>query len=1052
MKLYKLLLLTAFSLPTLQATAAPKENQYDFKKDIKPLLQRYCYDCHDEDTQKGDVQLDILNPDIVKGKDGEHWHAALDVINTGDMPPPKKKKQPTDAERRKLVDWITANIELASKLNKGKVQTVVRRLTREQYNNSLNDLLGINLNVTDFLPPESPSKMGFLNDGALQHSSSLLLETYQEIARKAVKLAIGPAEKPPVFRYRVDFGKGISKVKNAQKGGYQSIALNGQDFMPYVLDENGKPLKATDKTETGQKVGDVLKTVSVGLRGSKGDRFYSKDKALTLYAGQPQPNKAPDSWRPPNPNAKLLIQRQFPTTGKFRYTVKAANALPKDLKKSFINSTWDKKGKAPLKNRKAIRYAPLASWEQGKLKHSKKASVIPMSSVKQLKQVKLVKDTLEAKKEKKFKGNFSIPVNLPSDTYYQVDLVYKNFPKEEKVRSLRVELKSSELKQSMSYNIKAELDKKNKKSLVKTASLLNAYLKKGKVDLVFSNQIPPISHVIITPLEGKALAAIKGPWEKKLASHQKAAAFYKKTPAVLRAFLGNRGDDGENYKYLKNMQPVTGAIGQAADYVFEGRLENYPLPALNLGRNIITGPGGQGGDISAIMVLGVYNHHLAPKEGGIGPVLDIQSMTLEAPYYESWPSEDYLNIFRTAKPKQDLESTRKILTRFINRAFRKKVEKVYVDRYVKFWQQIKGNYPRYEDGVAEVLIGILCSPEFIYMAETPKSGSKNVDDFQLASRLSYLLWNRAPDLTLLKAASKSSLSSQLDFHIERLLKDERNQGFIEAFSSQWLAMHRFESIEISDKKSFTPHIKEYMRTETHSFLKYILDKNLSIKNFIDSDFVMLNEHLASYYKIPGVKGHEFRPVKVARTLNRGGLLSQGSFLAGHSDGKLGHPIKRGVWLMKKILATEPPAPPPNVPGIDENIPGFDKMTVKQKLEIHSKKSSCKDCHAKIDPWGVAFEQYNALGVFNKNADSKSVLPGGKQINGIADLKNYLENEKLEQVTLSVVEHLLTYALGRELSYIDNNEIHEIVKTSLKKGNGFRDILKSIIKHDIFRRL
>jgi hypothetical protein len=197
--------------------------------------------------------------------------------------------------------------------------------------------------------------------------------------------------------------------------------------------------------------------------------------------------------------------------------------------------------------------------------------------------------------------------------------------------------------------------------------------------------------------------------------------------------------------------------------------------------------------------------------------------------------------------------------------------------------------------------------------------------------------------------------------------------------------------------------------------------------------------------------------------------------------------------MKKILATEPPPPPPNVPTLDESIPGFDKMSVKQKLKVHSKKSSCKNCHAKIDPWGLAFEEYDALGLFHKIPGAIAVdqptplqtiivqhkvlsgtkidavrlrIPGDNQtlniseveqtlLHGdslIAALKKQLLEEKMDRVTLSVVEHLLSYSLGRELSYLDEDDVHDIVKASIKKGTGFRDIVKSIIRHDIFRRL
>ncbi len=329
-------------------------SKYSFDKEVKPILQKYCYDCHDEDVMKGKVQLDNLDPDIIKGKDGSKWHAALDVINTSDMPP-KKKKQPSDQERRILVDWITDNIKLARKINKGKVQSVVRRLTREQYQNALNDILGIKLDVAKSLPPDSPSGMGFINNGATQFASPLLLETYQEIAREAVKKAIGPKEKPPVTRYKVDFGKGISKSRNTQKGGYQSIALSGYDFIPYVLDESGNPLPPNAKTETGKNVSDVTKTISIGMRGSEGGRFFSAKDSLVLYGANPQPNRAPQAWRAPNPNAKLRVRHEFPHVGNFRFTIEASKAELK-IDKYFIDEITSNRGRVNGK------YPPQISW------------------------------------------------------------------------------------------------------------------------------------------------------------------------------------------------------------------------------------------------------------------------------------------------------------------------------------------------------------------------------------------------------------------------------------------------------------------------------------------------------------------------------------------------------------------------------------------------------------------------------------------------------------------------------------------------------------------
>jgi len=946
-------------------------SKYNFEKEVKPILQKFCYDCHDEDVMKGDVQLDNLDPDIVKGKDGGKWHAALDVINTSDMPP-KKKKQPSDQERRILVDWITDNIKLARKINKGKVQSVVRRLTREQYQNAINDILGIKLDVAKSLPSDSPSGMGFINDGATQFASPLLLETYQEIARMAIKKAIGPAEKPPITRYKVDFGKDISKQKNSQKGGYQSIALSGHDFIPYVLDEKGNILPPDAKTETGKKVSDVAKTISIGMRGSEGGRYFSANDALVMYGANPQPNRAPQAWRAPNPNAKLLVRHEFPHNGNFKFTIEASKA---DLKidKYFVDPLIERKGRSNNK------YPAQISWVNGKLNKAPGTNIIPASAFKLNKNLTIVDNAVKPKKGDR--GDFKISFKVPKDGYYQIDMARKKIKSIKRDTSIHIK---SDIYGAKSFSLKLAVtrDSKIKDKEANTVNqLLHGYIKAGTYTVTISHQLPPITHIAVTELSGKALDSLKSTRDKIYAERDSAVKHYENTPGVLRTFLGCRGDDGENYKFIDGLREVNGKAGEKQTLVYKGRLENYPLPVVD--------PKNTNG-LSGIMVLGFYNHHLAPKVGGIGPAVNVHSITFEAPYFEMWPTKSYRSIFASAKPKSDLESTRKVISTFMNKAFRKKVPTEQVEKYVKFWQAVKGDYDRYEDGVAEVLIAILCSPEFIYIAEPPADKSaKKVDEFQLANRLSFLLWNRAPDSELLKVANQGQLTANLDKQIDRLLNDKRSKGFIQSFGSQWLKMERFATIDL-DKKllgKFNPHIRAYMIEETHSFLKHILDNNLSIKNFVDSDFVMLNEHLANYYGIQDVHGHQFRPVKVDRNLNRGGLISQGSFLIGNSDGKQSHPIKRGVWLMEKIMATEPPPPPPNVPEIDESIPGFDKMSMAQKLEVHRDKASCRDCHQKIDPWGLAFEEYDALGQFHAGGQKASSSKNANNVGTVISIKD-----------------------------------------------------------------
>jgi hypothetical protein len=224
---------------------------------------------------------------------------------------------------------------------------------------------------------------------------------------------------------------------------------------------------------------------------------------------------------------------------------------------------------------------------------------------------------------------------------------------------------------------------------------------------------------------------------------------------------------------------------------------------------------------------------------------------------------------------------------------------------------------------------------------------------------------------------------------------------------------------------------------------------MSIMNFIDSDFAMLNQNLAEFYGIEGVRGNKFRPVTLSKNQKRGGLLSQGSFLSGHSDGVQAHPIKRAVWLKEKILGDHPPPPPPNVPELDPETPGFENLTLKEQLFLHRNKVSCMDCHRKIDPFGVVFENYDAVGRFrltvkNKPIDVKSKLPDGTEVIGVQGIKNYILELKKENFTKSLVENLFAYALGRDVGFADEEEINNIVEEVIDDDYRFKTVIEQIV--------
>lgn len=306
-------------------------------------------------TQKGNVQLNSLNPDMINGGDAAHWHSALDMLNSGEMPP-AKKTQPSKKERNILVEWMTKNIELAKASKANESSYVIRRLTKQQYSNTLQDLLGVNIDFGKTLPDDPLSPMGFSNNGELLFSSPLHLEYFQNIARTALNKAIVTGEQPEKTHYRVYFGKNKGVGEPYPKAtGFVAKPLDTDNFYIEVLDENGK-------VKTGADVQPIKKSLTVDLRGSHKSRYIVEDNGLTLFSALPHVEKQPSSWHGPSPNVALLVSKYFPKEGNFVVRVKAekASTIP-ESRVSIIEggkavATLDKNSRPKKqKNKKTIK-------------------------------------------------------------------------------------------------------------------------------------------------------------------------------------------------------------------------------------------------------------------------------------------------------------------------------------------------------------------------------------------------------------------------------------------------------------------------------------------------------------------------------------------------------------------------------------------------------------------------------------------------------------------------------------------------------------------------
>jgi hypothetical protein len=443
--------------------------------------------------------------------------------------------------------------------------------------------------------------------------------------------------------------------------------------------------------------------------------------------------------------------------------------------------------------------------------------------------------------------------------------------------------------------------------------------------------------------------------------------------------------------------------------------------------------------------------------GPIGAAPDTQLSLLAAPD----------NLDKEAK-------TRHILDRFASRAYRRPAAAEEVDRLAKIVRAAEEDAEPWEGAVSLAMQAVLVSPKFLFRVELDsRPDSKDahaIDDFQLASRLSYFLWSTMPDRELLDLAAKKQLHRNIEGQVKRMLADEKSSALMENFVSQWLQLRPLK-MHTPDKKLF-PEFDERLRNdmlkETDLFFQAIAKEDRSILDLIDGKFTYLNERLSRHYGIKdtngnpvfaaainpkgdAIAGDKFVRVNLEGT-PRGGLMTHASVLTVTSNPTRTSPVKRGRWVLEQILGTPPPPPPPDVPELVSTEQT--KGTLRQRMEQHRANASCAGCHARMDPIGFAFENFDAVGKFRKvdedqPIDSTGELPGGQKFQGPEELKAILKAKK-ELFSRCLTEKMLTYAIGRGVEFYDKPAIDGILAALEKNEYRFSRLITAIATSDPFR--
>lgn len=518
----------------------------------------------------------------------------------------------------------------------------------------------------------------------------------------------------------------------------------------------------------------------------------------------------------------------------------------------------------------------------------------------------------------------------------------------------------------------------------------------------------------------------------------KFATFEKRLPR-LGVHVGLRRDCGSTLTQVGDAQLVSDR--EVVSYVFEGAIGNFPSPDVQKENDNY---------LAGVREIGVRSEY---TDGRDMPRLMIRSIEFEGPYYETWPPDTHQRIFIESNHKDDQPAyAKEVIQTFATRAFRRPVSESELAALFAVFESTFAETQDFTQSVKDALLVTLTSPQFLFLTENSDSpDGEPLDGHELASKLSYFLWNAAPDSRLRELAMAGSLRETIDSEINRMIRDPQFEQFTTEFVSQWLQLDKVEVVEIDRNRypKLTRDTKKQLREEPVQLVEYLMRENRPLRDLVQADFIVANEVVASYYDLGDKteRGFDFVAIPHGRK-TLGGVLTNAGILAGLSDGRESNPVKRGAWLARKIIAEPPDDPPPNVPALPvENS----NLTLRQKLEQHRNQEGCAKCHKGIDPWGVPFEQFDAGGLFKQaeSVDASSTLPDETEIADLNDLKTYLAEDRIDQVAFSFLKHLTSYAIGRSLTY---NEIEFLKEHGVRlRADDYRmqEMIRFVVNSEMF---
>jgi hypothetical protein len=903
----------------------------EFQKTVQPFLAAHCYECHGPNDTEGDVRLDTFKDDASLAKGVPTLAKAIQMLSTRKMPP-KDEPRPTEDEYNLVVAWMkkyTDSYYLSGPIDPGRV--TIHRLNRVEYDNTVRDLLAIDIHPADSFPADDAGD-GFDNNGDALTIAPVLFEKYIKAAEISLDAAVftDPTVPPP------------SKI-------FDATTLEGD--IPKTTPAPATPLvpAAAALAAASQNVG--------------------QNAGPNTGAGRGGP--PPVLGRVFQHSGYIYVTYNFPVDGDYIFSLKGYSG-----------------GGAAGGRGNATPTANVLFYLDGNIP-------VVDSSIQ-----------AAAQNPDRYSLKVSARANAPQD-----------------VSSPTIHVTAGPHSITLAFRNGATLDDYN--AAIAAAAAAAAAPAPAPA-------APTADQVVASPATNAG-------------GNQGAVVAVAATPSGA----------------IAASDPAASAGGSDAAASAAPAASATPAPAgargtAGRGNGARGFGGGRGGPppgpppvVAGATILGVLN------------------LNVEGPQFtnsEDMPDrmpKSYQSVM-VAHPSSTLtraEAAEKIIRNFATRAYRRPATDEEVNKLMVLFTSVDAPDRPFEKSVTVALQAVLLNPNFLFRIEQePQPGEPNnihtLNDYELASRLSYFLWSSMPDDELFALAAKGQLHAHLDEQVTRMLKDPKAEALVDNFAGQWLQLRKVDDVNPDSDKfpDFSPELKSAMLKETQMFFSSIKDEDRSVLDFIDADYSFVNAPLAKLYGLDGNFTDAFQRVTFPKDSPRGGLITQASILAITSYNTRTSPVQRGKWVLENLLDSAPPPPPPNVPALadEKDLKG----TLRQQMEQHRSNPACASCHERMDAIGFSLENFDPTGAWrtkdinNDPIDPSGHLPDGTTFSGAKELEQTLLASK-DQFCHCLATKMLTYALGRNVESFDARTTNDIVSTMQKNGDKFSALIHAIVHSDAF---